>query len=101
MKYPQPNGFVTDKRISIEEAMTAQRPVPPWRRKFKAIKTAVKKSAKPRRSWLIPLSVILLLIEWLLSTVVQLADVCRKSFETLTLTLENYIHEPTGRETSD
>lgn len=101
MKYPQPNGFVEEKSVSIQEAMTAQRPVPPWRRKLKSIKTSVQQKSKPKRSWLIPLSVLLLLVEWLLSTLVQLVDVCRKSFETLTLTLENYIHEPAGRETSN
>lgn len=91
----EPNNFFSKQDISLPEAIEQSRPLPPWKR-FKKMKVIAGTPGKPApRRWLYAFSVPLLLIEWALSAIVQIADVLRKSFETLILALESYINEPT------
>lgn len=120
-----PNSYVEESAIPIEEALTVQRPLPPWRKKllkdlegnknsttFKipGINAPVKpqdpkpaitpKKRNPKK--LLKVVVVpLLLIHWFIVLIHNLTDVVCDSVREIILTLENFIRsdaqtEPNG-----
>lgn len=89
-----PNNFFDKQNVSLTDAIEAQKPAPPWKRKLEVIRKRI--SIVKGRRWVTIIIVPLFLIEWALAATGQLVEVIRNSFETLILALENYKNEPTG-----
>jgi hypothetical protein len=108
------NQFFSKQNISLDEAMAATRPLPPWKKKLmkdlegnvnsstvyvpgvneepESEETTPKKKGKknPRR-WLNIFLVPLVLIHWLVVLIQNLMDVVSDGFHEIILALENFI----------